>query len=220
MNPQVILVVLVVLGLLAFTMKSKKSKSNVPTPSTPPVAQSSWDFGPNINGKHFSVGMPSHPTVQGDGWYFDFPDAKGQVDYVQWFGAPVLTGAKQLVLHYSVTGGGFVPSEVTDNRPATVGLQFQRKGDDWSGKGAMETYRWYSHQLPVLKAGEFTLTVPLDISAWGDVYGKSDNLAAFNAALADISNIAVVFGNTSGAGHGVYATQPSRFTMKGLEVIR
>lgn len=180
-----------------------------------------WFIGPEIKGRNYSVGMPERPTTQGEGWSIDFPtSAQSHVDYVQWFSAPSLVGAKQLVIRYAVTGGDFKPFEYPD-RQATVGVQFQRKGDDWSGNGKYQSYRWYSRKLPALKAGEFTLSVPLVMSAWNDVYGKSDNQAAFDAALADMSNFAIVFGHaTGGAGHGVFATKPSRFTLISLDVVR
>lgn len=188
---------------------------------TPPAGPG-WNIGPVINGKNYSMGMPAYPTADGAGWRFAFSTLPtDHVDYVQGRGVIAsLVGVKQVVMHYDVTGSGFVPHGVTDGRPATVGLCFQRRGDNWSGAGAFQSYRWYSRQLPELKAGNYTLTVSLTLQSLGDVYGKSDNQAALDATLADLDNIAVVFGNTSGAGHGVYATAPAQFKMVSLEFVR
>lgn len=207
---------LLLAAMLTLVVACSSGGNSHHSPPPSPTA-SGWIIGPIIKGQNHSKGMPARPTAQGAGWYFAFPDPNGSVHYVQWFNPPSLVGAKQIVMRYSVTGGGFFASENV-SQPATVALQFQRKGDDWSGKGAMVNYRWYSRQMPTLKAGEYTLTVPLQLSAWGNVYGKSDDAAAFAAAQANLSNIAVVFGSSSGAGHGVYSTQASRFTLLSLQV--
>ena len=156
----------------------------------------------------YSPGMPDRPTMQGDGWHFDFPtDPASHVHYVQWFKPPSPVGA--LTARFTVTGSGFVPQEFPD-RAATVSLLLQRRGDDWTARGAMQSYRWYSSEVVTLAAGEFELTVPLDVAFWGDVNGFKDPVA-FAATLADLDNIGLVFGSAGGRGHGVYATEPARF---------
>jgi hypothetical protein len=208
---------LLAIMLLLLTACSSGGGHSAPPP--PPQTQSAWSIGPIIRGQNYSVGMPASPTPIGAGWLIQFPmGANTHVDYVQWHRVPSLVGVKQVVMRYEVTGSGFVAHGATT--PATVGLCFQRRGDDWSGVGAMQSYRWYSRQLPELKAGSYVLTVPLDLQNLGDVYGKSDNAAALAATLADLDNLAVVFGNTSGAGHGVYTTAPATFKMAPLEFIQ
>jgi len=202
-------IVLVVVALF-FVLKGKGNKS---TPIVSNQSDGGWIICPVVNGKNYSEGMPARPVLQGAGWYFDFPQSGG-VDYVQNKNPPSLVGAKQIALRYAVTGAGFTAAD--ENAPGRVGLHLQRKGDDWSGQGKFQQYRWYSHQRPVLVAGEFVLTVPLELSAWGDVYGKNDDADAFAAALKETACIAVVFGGEA-AGHGVYATQPSRFAL--LELV-
>ena len=180
-----------------------------------------WLIGPEIKGQNHSVGMPERPTLQGNGWVIDFPTVGTKhVHYVQNFNPPSLKGAKEIVMTYKVTGSNFCTKDFGSNRTATVGIQFQRKGDDWSASGKYESYRWYSKVLPELKEGMFTLTVPLEVSSWVNVYGKSTDLSGFQGAINDLENIAVVFGHRSGAGHGVYATEPSTFTLVSLQVLR
>jgi len=177
-----------------------------------------WFIGPVVRGDDYSGGMPDRPSLQGKGWYFDFPNSPSEgVDYVQWFDAPnSLVGKNKISIRFRVTGGGFTPHDYPD-RIATVGLEFQRRGDDWSSQGIMELYRWYSRPRLVLKEGEYTLSVPLDAASWGSVHHKRDD-AMFTAALADIDNVSLVFGSAGGAGHGVFATQPSRFTLLELTI--
>ena len=152
-------------------------------------------------------------VMQGAGWFFDFPAVPtGHVHYVQWFDPPPLVGAEHITVRFRVTGGGFVPQEFPDGRPATVSLLIQRKGDNWSADAKTKSYRWYSSEAQQLAAGDYQMTVPLDVSAWGDVYnGKDAN--AFADAVRNVDNIGLVFGSAGGRGHGVYATQPSRFTL-------
>lgn len=210
--------VLILLAALLLSGCGGSSHHSNPPPVVTPN-QSAWSIGPIIKGTNHSVGMPLHPTIQGEGWYFDFPNANGKVDYVQWFSPPSLVGAKAITIHFTVSGGGFHPYEKPDS-DALVGIEFQRYGDNWTGVGAMQSFRWYSHAKLKLEAGEFTLSAPLTLENWGDVYGKNDNQAAFDAAILNLSNISITLGHSSGAGHGVYTTEPSRFTLTKIEVER
>jgi hypothetical protein len=170
----------------------------------------------NKTGWHieWSPGMPAQPTPQGAGWHFDFPTIPtSHVHYVQWFNPPPL--GSEVRVRFRVTGGGFVPQEYPD-RPALVSLLIQRKGDDWGAQGPMQSYRWFSRQTVTLAEGEHELTVPLTVAHWGDVFNGQD-AAAFAAAIRDVDNIALIFGSDGGRGHGVYATQPSRFTLLSCE---
>lgn len=220
----------ILIGVIAFVVvaiimggRSKKKKSG--------SKSNGWFIGPEINGKNHSVGMPERPTIDGTNVYFDFPTTSSKhVHYLQWFDAPSLVGAKEISIRFSVTGGGFIAQQFPQN-PARVSLMIQRQGDNWSAYGPMQSYRYFSRDRVVLAPGEFTLTVPLDSTAWADVYSNLDPatkkpMAAdmvqlhFNAAIREMSNISILFGSHGGAGHGVYATQPSRFTIHEIKVIR
>lgn len=154
-------------------------------------------------------------ALQGEGWTFDFPTVpSAHVHYVQWFKPPAL--GKQITLRFSVTGGGFVPQEFPD-RPALVSLLLQRKGDNWAADMNTRSHRWYSNDAVELTPGVFTLTVPLDVSAWSDVYTGQD-ADRFADTLANLDNIGLVFGSAGGRGHGVYALQQSAFTLLSIEL--
>jgi hypothetical protein len=209
--------VILLVGAMLFVLLYNKKKASKQVGST--SSEHGWVIGPVVHGKNFSVGMPEHPTPQGAGWSFVFPGPGGKVGSVAWFDPPSLVGAKALVLRFSVTGGGFAPSEFPD-KLAVVSLMLQRKGDDWSGTGGKADYRLYSHQLQALQAGDWSITVPLDPAALGNVLGKPASTTSLDAMIAALSNIAVAFGHDSGVSHGVYATQPSTFTLLGLEIQR
>lgn len=151
-------------------------------------------------------------TLTPGGWHFDFPtEPTSHVHYVQWFDPPALSPDRAITIRFRVTGGGFVPQEFPD-RTATVSLLLQRKGDNWAADARTRSYRWFSSDVEELAPGDYLMIVPLDVSAWSDVYNGQD-AEAFQATLQNLDNIGLVFGSAGGRGHGVYATQPSRFTL-------
>lgn len=206
------LIIVVVLLVAAIALGSRSKKKKKPEPD-----KAGWHIGPDIRGTNYSVGMPKQPQPIGNGWRISFPtNPNHHVHYVQLFSPPALVGRSEITARFSVTGGGFVPQEYP-SKPALVSLLIQRKGDDWGGLGAMQSYRWFSNLTVPLEAGEFEITVPLAVEAWGDIYGAKDP-ALFAAALREAENVAIIFGSDGGRGHGVYATQPSTFTLKELVV--
>lgn len=166
----------------------------------------------------YSPGMPKAPTVSGVGWWFNFPTKpSSHVHYVQDFEPPALRPGMTLTARFRIDGdAGFVAQE-RPTETATVTLLVQRKGDDWSARGKYAAYRWYSGEQITLAPGEHVLSVPLTAEHFGDVYGGHDP-QAFSAALANVKNIGLVFGSSSGRGHGVYATAASRFTLISMQV--
>jgi hypothetical protein len=162
--------------------------------------------------------MPAYPTPEGAGWRINMPGPGGGVDAVIKHDPPSLVGATALTMNYTVTGGGFLATEQV-NVPGRVGICLQRRGDDWSGKGAYQQYRLYGQSRPLLVAGDGVLTVPLLAGTMTDVYGQPASQATIDAVIANLDNVAVVFGG-SFASHGVYATQPSEFHMVTLDPVR
>jgi hypothetical protein len=105
--------------------------------------------------------------------------------------------------------------------PSVVTLYFQRGGDDWSGAGRFETYRWYAtfaSQRPVVP-GTHEMTAPLD-GDWTAVERSSarNNPTAFRAALAGADRVGFVLGGGTGYGHGIYATGRARLTVLDFRV--
>ena len=185
-----------------------------------------WEIGPVIRGKNYSVGMPPAPTPNRGGWSFDFPvgsAAAGHVHAVT-FRPGSLAGKSQIVVRYRVDaapGTRFVP-QANPDRPATVSLYFQRRGDNWNAKGRYQYYRWYapSNTVRVLAPGVQEMVVPLNDPWWISVLGKpaSSNWRGIADALRDADRIGLVFGAENARGHGVYATQTARFTLLGFDI--
>lgn len=180
-----------------------------------------WEIGPIDRGRNYSPGMPSTPTPVGRGWYFDFPypyKAAGHVHYVTFRSGPLL-GKSKIVMRYRVDapkGVRFVPQE-TPQEPAMVSLYFQRRGDNWTGRGRYEHYRWFAPRatMRVIAPGEYEITASLHDPSWRSVMGKlaSANPAAFRSALAETDRVGILFGSLKLRGHGVYATGPARFRL-------
>ena len=194
-----------------------------------PMDPSQWEIGPVIRGTNYSVGMPLTPSVHpSGGWYFDIPSptaASGHVHYVTFRHGP-LTGKTRLVLRYRLEMADGVQIVPTKERPGTfpsiLTMYFQRRGDNWSGSGKFEAYRWwatFASTIP-LQAGEHELSVPLD-GNWTAVQTSSatSNPQAFQDALRDADRVGFTFGGGDGYGHGVYATGSARFVVTSFQVV-
>lgn len=215
------LVFLSVLGLMA-------AASAMPAPSRGAVqAAEAWEIGPIIRGRNYSVGMPLKPRPIGRGWSFDFPfpnAGAGHVHYVTFNPGPIL-GATRIVARYRIDanrGVRFAPQE-TPGQPATVSLFLQRRDDNWSARRQYEYFRWYAPPATVREVapGQYEISVSLEDPDWVSVLGKSagSNPAAFRDALADTASVGLVFGSSGARGHGVYATEPARFTLIDFRIL-
>jgi hypothetical protein len=192
--------------------------------ATPPAQ--AWEIGPIIRGRNYSVGMPLSPTPARTGWYFDFPNpaaSSGHVHYLT-FRHGSLAGKRRIVMRYRIDaprGTRFVPQQSPQNT-ALLSLYFQRRGDNWSGRGRYDPYRWYApmHTAVPLTPGEHVVTARLDDLWTGvNVTTAATDPEAFREALEDADRVGFVLGSVAGRGHGVYATKPARFTVISFEVI-
>jgi hypothetical protein len=190
-----------------------------------PVA-GAWEIGPWVRGKNYSVGMPTTPSpAPGGGVSFEFPlQGRGQIDAMTRATGPI-AGARQITIRYRVEaarGARFIAHE-TPGEAATVSLYLQRAGDNWSGKGRYQSYRWYipAHAVKALSPGEHTISVRLD-EVWTNVYSQPNTNAEqrepFAAALENTARIGLAFGSVSRRSHGVFSTGPARFTLLSFEV--
>lgn len=191
---------------------------------TDPYQAEAWEIGPWIywrkQWRNYSKGMPNTPTQQGKGWSFDFPypdAASGHVHYLTYRHGP-LAGARKITLRYRIdaaAGTRFVPQERPEQE-ATLSLYFQQRGDKWNGKGRYAAYRWYApaDKLIPVEPGTHTVSIGLD-DRWIPVTGGKGlrDSAAYDRALHRTGRVGFVFGSASGRGHGVFATQPARFTL-------
>jgi hypothetical protein len=182
-----------------------------------------WVIGPVIRGRNHSEGVPLHPTPRrGGGWQIDLPQRPSGVHYVT-FPHGSLAGKSRIVMRYRIEaapGVRIVPATAPE-LPSILTLYFQRGGDNWSGRGRFEAYRWYAtfaSHMP-LKPGEHVITAPLS-GNWTAVQTSSarSSPAAFRDAVANADQVGFVLGGGDGYGHGVYATGPARLIVTDFRV--
>ncbi|GMM92671.1 hypothetical protein [Qipengyuania sp. MTN3-11] len=182
---------------------------------------SAWEIGPFIDGRNYSVGMPVRPADTREGASFVIPGPTAADGHVHYVTTPVrsLAGAKRITLRYRIDaprGTRFVQQENPGAGPATLSLYFQRRGDSWRARHP--DYRWYSpvaRQVP-LSPGVHEVSIPLaEDERWIAMMGSDSatNPRGFAAAIEDAHRVGFTFGGSSGRGHGVYATNPARFTV-------
>jgi len=211
--------ILAVFAALAACGNGAEASAQPATASNPEA----WVIGPFVRGRNYSRGVPLHPTPRrGGGFQIDLPRAPGSVHAVTFRHGP-LAGKRRIVMRYRVEaarGAGLVAA--SDGRsPSMITLYFQRAGDNWSGRGRFETYRWYATfatQTP-LTPGDHVMVAPLD-GAWTAVETSkaTTNPAAFRAALANADQVGFVLGGGDGFGHGIVATGPARLIVTDFRV--
>ncbi|MCA1653044.1 MAG: hypothetical protein ABR588_09665 [Sphingomicrobium sp.] len=184
-----------------------------------------WEIGPIIGSQNYSSGTPLHPLSDPAGWVINIPQPDsnaGHVNYVTTrYGS--LSGKKRIVLNFRIEADPSVKIVPTDSpdAPSILTIYFQRRGDDWSGSGIYEAFRWWatSRSLSPLTPGEYQITAQLD-EPWSAVQTSTtlNNQPSFQSALADADRVGFTFGGGSGYGHGVYATGPTRFVVTNFRV--
>ena len=210
--------------LLAGSAAGSAQRGAVAAPN--PMRASAWEIGPITPRRNYSVNMPRTPSPHRAGWFFEFPwpdKSAGHVHYVTFRHGP-LAGKRRIVLRYRIEaapGVRFVPTN-SPGYPSIISLFFQRRGDNWSGRGEYEAYRWWSTfriHMPITP-GEHVLSVGLNEN-WTAVRTSSaaTNPQGFQEALRNADRVGIAFGGGDGFGHGVYATGPARFVVTGFRVL-
>jgi hypothetical protein len=165
-----------------------------------------WTFGPTIQGKLYSYdehGRPIQSKKTKDGLEFSIPPSPGEIDYLTTKGKD-LGKAKLLRCVYDLKGDGKLKAVGQDGADvsARIRLHVQRKGDNWTGNGPYEHYRfWSSVSSELLPGKERVLECALDPALWTGVYGKT-NAGGFDAVLKNCIRMGITFGGMF-AGHGV-----------------
>jgi len=224
-----------------FLMLLLRETIPAPAPAAPnagsviSIRASAWMF-------QSGTAVPANPTQKGADWYFDFPADCAidptlgykpcSVNYLVTGYSGAITPGKTISMSYQidVTGSPVFSYRINPNNtcssgsPGTVRLYFQQAGDDLSGNGTYEFYRWFSTPA-ALAPGSNTLSVLLAGANWISVYGKvGDDPTAepgFAAATANIANIGMAFGGGCFAGHGVniQGRGTARFTVNSYVVL-
>jgi hypothetical protein len=198
-----------ILGLLLLAASSD-SGFPVPTPRSTVVRMDAQAWA-----MLYSPGMLAHPSPrETGGWYFDFPSAPGSVHYVTT--AVNLIASKRVSASVEVTTTGTPTFEYaldvnnTCVNPAHVRFLLQEKGDDLSGAGGKQYYRWWSINAAYeLAHGLTTLTAQVsDLSQWSSVLGERADASAaatagFKQAMNNLGAVGFSFGGGCFYGHGV-----------------
>lgn len=181
-----------------------------------------WDFGPTVGGKLYSYdedGRPISMRRTGDGdLAFDIPGSPGQVDYLT-AGGFDLRRFDGLRLVYGLEGRGTVKPVGDSYVTARVRLFFQRQGDDWTGRGRFEHYRWWSVAFgELVEAERVVIQAELHHSLWTSVYGQTDR-SSFEDAMRECRAVGMTFGGTY-AGHGVRVRDGNAtFVLRSFETV-
>ncbi len=182
-----------------------------------------WVIGPIVRGQSRSRGMPLHPSPgPAGGWHIDFPQAPGSVNYVT-LRHGSLAGKSRIVMRYRIEAapGVRILPATAPALPSIITLYFQRGGDNWSGRGWFEGFRWYAtfaSRSPIAP-GTHQIVAPLN-GNWTAVRTSSarNNPAAFHDAVANADQVGFVLGGGDGYGHGVFATGPARIVVTDFRV--
>ena len=182
-----------------------------------------WVIGPITRRGNQSRGMPLHPSrAAGGGLRIDLPLPPGSVHYVTYRHGS-LAGKRRIVMRYRVEAapGVRIVPRTEPGGPSIITLYFQRAGDNWSGRGPFEGFRWYAtfaSQSPITP-GEHVMVAPLS-GNWTAVKTSSarSNPIAFRSALAAADQVGFVLGGGDGYGHGVFATGPARLVVTEFRV--
>tara|TARA_R110000868_G_scaffold359748_1_gene621652 strand:+ start:609 stop:1217 length:609 start_codon:yes stop_codon:yes gene_type:complete len=188
--------------------------------SNPPaflLSSNLWTAGPFLTSSRSENGGRLH-VINND--MVIIPQAPGELSALLMRGRD-LSGSTEMVLRYRIEGDGVAKPHDRADGYTSISLYFQRAGDDWSARGAFESYRWYS---PVvhhpIRAGSFELGVPFSAN-WTAVMGSNRTVseAAFVAAQRECYAMGVAFGNSSGRMHGIYAEGDLRFIVESFDIL-
>ena len=121
--------------------------------------------------------MPASPSAAGSGWSFTFPNTSGPSGGVHYLvtQSPNLASKSTLAMSGVISvapGTAWGSNDPSDITPDHCRAYFQQAGDDLSGTGPHEFYRWFSHTAITLTDGSFNVTIPFDPPQWGSVLGK------------------------------------------------
>lgn len=200
-----------------------------PTPTPSPASSlmdpSKWEIGPIINGTNYSVGMPLRPSLHPDGWSIDLPQPTSEVGHAHYITtqSDSLAGKTRIVLKYKIEAeaGVRILPRTNPDLPSLLTLYFQRAGDNWTGSGDYETYRWWAtfRTHVDLKPGEYEMVVRFD-EIWTAVQSSTaaTRPSAFQTAMQYASRVGFTLGGGDGYGHGVFATGPARIIVTDFRI--
>lgn len=186
-------------------------------PSATPLPQTAPSIAVSTQASDWSllygIGLPAHPAPVGTGWQFTIPTNSGAVHYVTvpyTPAVPILGKTVTMTFEvHSATPGYNALIEPGEVGPPSLHLFLQRAGDNFTGQGQYQYYRWWCEASQYLLGSRdnqiITVSCPLVSASWTSVYGKTDP-TDFAAALQNLQSVGLTFGGSDGWGHGVNLT--------------
>lgn len=179
----------------------------------------SWEIGPVIEGRNYSVG-PLRPSQTNGG--IGLTIAPNSEPHYVTFSHGSLRGKTKIRMRYRVEGpkdAVIYGANCSIGSPSAVTLYFQREDDDWTADGG----RWWATFASVKLNGpmaEREVVAPLNAN-WTSVLDMSakTNPNEFATAKANAGLVGFTFANCEGYGHGARATVPVRFVVTRFQVL-
>jgi hypothetical protein len=165
-------------------------------PAAYDYSDTTWQPGPIIGGRNWS--SPGSPEYDGVTFHVG-----GNVDYVTTQAAGPLPYGGKIRFRFRLHGGPLY-GMVEPIASSGVFLHFQRAGDTWTGQGAYNCFRLWSHQDVSLSGkvgGDYEVEVPLTEQHWGGVFAGCSQ-AEFMAALSQVDKLGWTHLDAESKGHG------------------
>lgn len=164
----------------------------------------------NWQNTRYNIGVTLKPLTGGV-FTFAFPVKPGKVSSITSSWPTPIARRSKVQLRYKIRGRAtFYSYDESDGLAPNFRVMLQRKGDDWSGIGGMEHYRWWSNPYcgVLERTGEYEIIVPVVPRTWSNVNGNTGTQFPneFLAACSNIDNWQLVFGGGNSFSHGVAVT--------------
>lgn len=184
-----------------------------------PMVAASWEIGPVIRGKNYSLNMPLRPTQDADRtWFLEFGPESGP-HYVT-FPHGSLVGKTVIRGRFKIEGppGARIWGKACPDQPSSLTLFFMSANPDWYGDGG----RWwatFATKRPLEVGAEFEVVARLDAN-WTSVLtmSRESGPREFEDALANADRVGFTFGDCESFGHGARATTTVRFRVLDFRV--
>ena len=154
----------------------------------------------------FSKNMPAHPSVNSaGGWQFELKD-NNEVHYVLEKASDKVrnamsdNGSHLAVIMKVDCPQGCEFKATQGSTPAAVTVMIRKQNDD--ALTAANGRFWCGGSRIILAPGTYSVTCPLDRSAWTNVDGQKPSSEEWNNTLKNLGEVGVTFGGTF-YGHGV-----------------
>ena len=198
--------------------------SNRPPSTAQPAAPTlaaNWTIGPIVSGENKSRGTPLHPAQTPEG--LSIPIGPDTEPHYVTFRHGSLLGKSRIVMRYKVVApeGTIIYPKCCPLAPATLTAYFQRAGDNWSGSGNYESYRWWAtpQAQALMPNVEYTQEISLDSGWTAVVFNSSEsNSSGFLLAKQQADAVGFTLGGGDGYGHGIRATAPAQLIIMDYRV--